>query len=463
MTPAAPAATEAPLLQLATPPTTPDEPAWLRGQRESAQAWLALNGLPHHKDEAWKYTPVRELAKFAPATRNGAASSAASAVDVATVDALAGTADGARIVLVNGAFVPELSTLGPAGASVTLHAESALPEAPTAELPIAAVATRDQSRFDGFQALGRLAATDGLVLDIASETSLADPVTVVHVTAPGGTALANHLHLTVNVGSGSHVTIAEVFVGADDPAESGHHHEQNYLTNAATAIVVGRNATLTHAKVQLESPGSSHVSHTAIRLAAGANAETVSVALGAEIGRNAIDVTLQGEGASTFVKGLYLPTGTQKLDNAVTVEHLASHGTSDQLFKAVADGKGKGSFIGRILVQPGTVATDANQTSRSLLLSRTAEADTRPWLEIFADDVACTHGAAVGQLDHEALFYLRTRGIPEAEARTMLIGAFISEIVDAVPVPALRERIEQAIAAKFALSGNLQLHEEVPA
>jgi Fe-S cluster assembly protein SufD len=463
MTPAAPTATEAPLLQLATAAHSPDEPAWLRGQRESAQAWLALNGLPHHKDEAWKYTPVRELAKFAPAARNGAASSAASAVDASVVDALAGTADGPRIVLVNGALVPALTSLDAAGDGVTLRAESTLPEPPTAELPIAAVTTRDQSRFDGFQALGRLAATDGLVLDVAPDTSLTEPVTVVHVTAPGGTALVNHIRLTVNVGAGSRITLAEVFVGVGDPAEPDQQQEQHYLTNAATAIVVDRDATVTHAKVQLESPGSSHVSHTAIRLGAGADAETVSLALGGEIGRNAIDVTLQGDGASADVKGLYLPTGTQKLDNAVTVEHLASHGSSDQLFKAVADDKGKGSFIGRILVQPGTVATDANQTSRSLLLSRTAEADTRPWLEIFADDVACTHGAAVGQLDHEALFYLRTRGIPEAEARTMLIGAFISEIVDAVPAPALRERIEQTIAAKFALSGTLQLHGEVPA
>lgn len=463
MTPAAPAVTEAPLLQgLAVPSSAPTEPAWLQARRESARAWLGVNGLPGRRDEAWKYTPVRDLAAFEPATSNGAASSAAAAVDVATIDRLVGPASGPRVVLVNGTLAPPLSTLDALGPGLTLTTESALDTAPAGELPVEPTPTRDQSRFDGFQALGQAAAADGLVLTIAPGASVAEPVTVVHVAAAGGTALANHVRLTVNVGAGSRLTLVEAFVSVEGAAAAGAG-AQHYLTNAATALVVDPDASLEHYKIQLEAPGASHVAHTAIRLDAGAHVHTVSAALGAEIGRNAIDVTLHGAGASADVKGLYLPTGTQKLDNAVTVEHLASHGTSDQLFKAVADGKGKGSFIGRILVQPGTVATDANQTSRSLLLSRTAEADTRPWLEIFADDVACTHGAAVGQLDHEALFYLRTRGIPAAEARTMLIGAFISEIVDALTVPALRARVEDEVAAKISLTGRLRPREEVPA
>lgn len=464
MTPAAPAVTEAPLLQnLAIPPSEAAEPAWLTDRRESARAWLRANGLPHYKDEAWKYTPVRDLAKFAPATANGAAATAASALNLAAIDGLVGETSGPRIVLVNGALAPQLSTLDAFGPGLTFNTESALDTAPIGELPVEPAPTRDQSRFDGFQALSRVATVAGLVLNVAPNTSVDEPITVMHVAAPGGDALANHLRLTVNIGAASRMTLVEAFVSAAEATDAATPSEQHYLTNAATAIVVGPDATLDHYKVQLEAPGSAHVSHTAIRLDAEASVHSVSAVLGAEIGRNAIDVTLQGEGASAKLLGLYVPTGTQVLDNAVTVEHLASHGTSDQLFKAVADDKGKGSFIGRILVQPGTVATDANQTSRSLLLSRTAEADTRPWLEIFADDVACTHGAAVGRLDREALFYLRTRGIPEAEARMMLIGAFISEIVEAIAVPALRERVEAAVAAKISLTGHLHPHEEASA
>jgi Fe-S cluster assembly protein SufD len=169
---------------------------------------------------------------------------------------------------------------------------------------------------------------------------------------------------------------------------------------------------------------------------------------GAEVARNAVDAVLAGDGAHIELDGLYLPAATQRHDHVVTVEHAASACTSRQLFKGVIDDRARGSFSGRIIVQPGTTATDAAQTSRSLVLTPTAEADTRPWLEIFADDVRCTHGATVGRLDAEALFYLRTRGIAPDEARTMLIRGFVAEMTEALQPSTLRSRLDEMVASR---------------
>jgi Fe-S cluster assembly protein SufD len=175
-----------------------------------------------------------------------------------------------------------------------------------------------------------------------------------------------------------------------------------------------------------------------------------SFLLGSDITRNAIDVVLRGPRACLELHGLYLPSAAQRHDNVTTVEHAASGGSSRQLFKGVIDGHAQGSFSGRIIVRPDTQATDAHQTTRSLLLRPTAAANARPWLEIFADDVKCTHGATVGRLDDEAMFYLRTRGIPTAEARSMLISAFINEMTEAVELPSLRTFLESIIASNLA-------------
>jgi Fe-S cluster assembly protein SufD len=179
-------------------------------------------------------------------------------------------------------------------------------------------------------------------------------------------------------------------------------------------------------------------------LAAGASAASSSLLTGVHVARNAIDVVLRGSLASIDLRGLDLPTGTQRHDTAVTVEHAASHGSSRQLFKAAVDDRARGSFSGRVIVQPGTVGNDADQTSRSLLLAPTAQADSRPWLEIFSDDVRCTHGSSTGRLDDEALFYLRSRGIPLTHARTMLVGGFVAEMTESIEPPTLRALVESA-------------------
>jgi Fe-S cluster assembly protein SufD len=428
-------ATTTTLLDRLTPPdfTRPDEPAWMREDRTRAHAWSQANGLPTARDEAWKYTPLDDILATAfepaPTPPHGH-------VDVATVDRLAGDHGGFRLVFVNGSFAPQLSSAGPRPRGVVFgNRASLLAEMPGA-MSAAPVAAPDRSRFDGFQAINHAADHDTAVLLIAPDTDVIEPIHVVHLSVPGDTPTASHPHTVIDVAAGSRLTVIETYAGL-----SGRS-----LTNAATAIAVGPGAELTHYKIQNEAAESVHVAHTAITQAAGSDVRSCTIMLGADIARNAVDVVFAGTDATLEVDGLYLPTARQRHDNVITVEHAASSCTSRQLFKGVIDDHARGSFSGRIIVGPDTVATDAGQTSRSLLLQPTAEADSRPWLEIFADDVKCTHGATVGRLDDEAMFYMRSRGIAERDARAMLIGAFVNEIVEGIRPETLRAHIEAATA-----------------
>jgi Fe-S cluster assembly protein SufD len=428
-------ATTTTLLDRLTPPdfARPGEPAWMREDRTRAHAWLQANGLPTARDEAWKYTPLDDILATAfepaPTPPHGH-------VDVATVDRLAGDHGGFRLVFVNGSFAPELSRPGPSPRGVVLGIGASLrAEMPAAMTPVP-VERPDRSRFDGFQAINHAADHDSAVLLVAHDTDVLEPIHVVHLSVPGETPTASHPRALVEVAAGGRVTVIETYAGLAGRS----------LTNAATTIVVGPGAGVTHYKIQNEAAGSVHVAHTNIRQATGSQVHSCTVMLGADIARNAVDVVLGGADATLEVDGLYLPTARQRHDNVVTVEHAASSCTSRQLFKGVIDDHARGSFSGRIVVGPDTVATDAGQTSRSLLLQPTAEADSRPWLEIFADDVKCTHGATIGRLDDEAMFYMRSRGIAQSDARAMLIGAFVNEIIEGVRPETLRAYLETATA-----------------
>jgi Fe-S cluster assembly protein SufD len=420
------------LLDRLTPPdfARPGEPAWMREDRARARAWLRANGLPTARDEAWKYTPLADILSmvFEPAPIPLPAD-----IDMATIDELAGNHGGLRLVFVNGSFAADLSRTRPTPRDVVFgHRASLLAERPGA-MSAAFVASPDRSRFDGFQAINHAAADDDTaVVRVGPDTDVVEPIHVVHLSVPGKAPTASHPHTVVEVAAGSRLTVIETYAGL--PGRS--------MTNAATAIAVGSGARVTHYKIQNEAAESVHVAHTNIRQGAGSEVHSCTVMLGADIARNAVDVVLGGAGATLDVDGLYLPTGSQRHDNVVTIEHASSSCTSRQLFKGVIDDHARGSFSGRIIVGSNTVATDAGQTSRSLLLKPTAEADSRPWLEIFTDDVKCTHGATVGRLDEEAMFYMRSRGIAESDARAMLIGGFVNEIIEGVRPETLRADLE---------------------
>jgi Fe-S cluster assembly protein SufD len=375
---------------------------------------------PSARDEAWRYTPVDEIL----AALDGAVPATAALVPRSVVDELAGSHGGVRLVFVNGALAAAVSDHDglPAGVSYG--------RAPTVAPP------GDGS--DGFEALAHAAGQDVASVLVAAGVDVPVPIHVVHVVVPGVERTVTHPRTVVEVGAGSRVSVVETYCGLPGPA----------LTNASTTIRLGPAATVDHTRVQSETGEAVHVGRTVVEQAERSTAHVTSVMIGADIARNALEVRLRGPGARAELDGVYLPTGRQRHDNVVTADHAADHGTSVQRFTGVVDGHARGSFSGRVLVRPGTVGTDARQSNPNLLLTRTAEADTRPWLEILADDVRCTHGATVGRLDEDALFYLRSRGIPETEGRTMLVDAFVRDITDAIPHPSLRDHVASLIGAR---------------
>ncbi len=220
------------------------------------------------------------------------------------------------------------------------------------------------------------------------------------------------------------------------------------LTTASTTIRLGERAELAHYRLQSDAPGATHIGHTDIHQGPASVLKMTSVTVGGEITRNAIEVHLGDPDARTELMGIDVAVDDQRHDTVVSVQHTASRCASSQRFTGVVDDRGRGSFSGEIIVRPGTVGTDAHQSSRNLILGPNAEADARPWLNILADDVRCTHGATVGRLDDEALLCLRSRGAPSiATARSMLIDAFLHDITDSIPHEAVRLHVETMVAS----------------
>ena len=237
------------------------------------------------------------------------------------------------------------------------------------------------------------------------------------------------------------------------------HHRRNlqrqghYFTNAVTEIVAGDGAVIDHYKVQLESPEAFHVATMQVSLGRSANFTTHNISLGGALVRNDIGATLS-EGAEATVNGLYLVNGTQHVDNHTVIDHAKPHGSSHELYKGILDGHASAVFNGRIIVRKDAQKTDSKQTNKNLVLSDDAVIDTKPELQIFADDVRCTHGATIGQLDAESLFYLQSRGIGKAQARSLLTQAFAQDIIDRIKIPELRNQLEKVLSEKFHEHGN---------
>jgi len=413
--------------------------AGVGARAERGRAFFDAHGLPDPKAEAWRYTPVTEIrAALEHAVPAPSGSTSSTVADRPLIDALAGSHGGPRLVFVDGRFSAELSDVEATPGGLWIgDAEALRPRrAPGAPAP-------QDEPADGFHALNWAAGSDVAAVLVDADTHLDVPVHVVHLSTAGSTgsdgpdatagadATVTHPRTVVRVGAGSTAAVIESFVGTGGPS----------ITNSSTRVVAAEGATVTYHRVMSEPAEAIHVGRTGIEQAAHSRVAATSVITDGRIVRNAVDVVLGGDGARSDLSGLYLPTDHQRHDNVVTVDHVASHGTSTQRFKGIVDDHGRGSFSGHVIVRHGTVGTDAAQSNPNLVLTPTAQADTRPWLEIFADDVRCTHGATVGRLDDDALFYLRSRGIPTAQARAMLIAAFAAEVVDSVTPESLREHL----------------------
>ncbi len=414
-----------------------DIPSWLKSLRRLAFEWVGEHGLPTGKEESWKYTRVTPILEIPFAPAEPSAFCALSSGDIAE---LAGEFGGSRLVFVNSYFVPELSALKslPNGVKITNLASVFTQEGEELESLLRRRLFCEQSQ--GFTVLNLALGEDGAFIRIPPHTTLEEPIHLVFI-SDAAAPLASHPLSVVFAGAGSRSTIVETHMGIAGGI---------YLSNVVTEIVLDDGAVMEHYKIQSEVESAFHLAFMDVRQGRESRFSAYSVAVGAALARHEVKITLEAPEAQVSLTGLYLPQGRQHLDNPTTIEHTAPHGTSRQLYKGVINGHGRGIFDGHIVVQPGAMKTNANQTNKNLLLSASAQAYTRPRLEIFADDVKCAHGATVGQLDDEALYYLRTRGIPQKAARDLLIYAFTVDILELIQIPLLRSRVKKMIETRLS-------------
>lgn len=341
---------------------------------------------------------------------------------------------------VNGRFDADASRIGDLPAGVTVSPLSAAVEEldPGLENELAHIAPTEGAPL---VALNTAFMRDGLVLHVANGVALERPVQVVHIVDSGAAAIAVHPRTLVIAGDNSAATIIETFVGAAGTS---------YWTNAVSEIRVGRNASVTHIKRQSESVAAYHTALTQVRLDRDARFSSVALAVGALLSRNEVKVAFEGEGAECALAGGALLRGRQHADSTTEADHGVPHTSSRQVFRNVLDDNARSVFQGGVIVRPDAQKTDSSQSNRNLLLSAGAQADSKPELQIFADDVKCAHGATVGDLDRTAMFYLESRGIPPQQAKALLIEAFVGEIMEDAPEGAVRNHIESAVSAWMA-------------
>lgn len=409
--------------------------AWLDAARAEALREFAARGLPDTHNELWKYTSLRALAQHGYAV--GDPEAAVHAVDTASLHALA--VDGPRAVFVNGVFRADLSTLAdlPDGVSVRSLA-AALHESPE---PLRFwLDQRPDGDDDGFSLLNRALAADGLVLAVAAGVEVATPLHVLHVGLPAATPAALHVRNRMELGAGARLAIVEQYVGAPI---TGH------VVNQMCDVDVGEGARLDWTLVQRAGADATLLRRSAMRLHEDAVCTLHALELGGKLARHEIRVDLAGARASFDSRGAFVVHGRQHADTEVLVTHRGRDTRSNALWRGVADDRARGVVHGRILVLAGADGADGGFYNKNLLLSPDAEIDTRPALEIYADEVKANHGATVGQLDEHSLFYLCSRGIPRELARRILVRAFCAVALDGIEPAALREQCETLLAEQL--------------
>jgi Fe-S cluster assembly protein SufD len=409
------------------------QPAWLLPLRKAGLARFTELGFPTLQDEDWRFTNVAPIARlpFRPLFEPTADTAPKDALDKNVFKNLAGP----RLVFVNGHFDAKLSAVGklPDGVKVTNLAETITSDPAFLAKRLGHCALTENNTF---AALNQAFFLNGAFVHIAAGKTIEEPIQLIFVSPAGYNGSTIHPRNLIIAEANSRATVIESYLSTGGSA---------YFTNAVTEIVAGDNAALEHIKFQDEATDAFHVATIAGQFGRASNVNVHSFALGAKLSRNNIRAKLAGERLECILNGLYLTRGEQLADHHMIVEHAQPHCASHEYFNGILDDKSKGVFHGRIYVHPIAQKTDAKQTNKNLLLSDNATADTKPQLEIYADDVKCTHGATVGQLNDESIFYLRTRGIGEDTARRMLIHAFAGEIIERVKCEPVREQLDKLV------------------
>ncbi len=402
--------------------------------RQDAARRFADLGFPTTRDEDWRFTNVSPISR----TQFSAAPSDLSSWGEGQLEQrLVQYEGGVRLVFINGRYSPELSSRKlPRG----IHA-TPLREANGA---VAAHLARYADYQDrAFVALNTAKFEDGACIEIPQGTVVEEPIHLVFLASGGVVPVISHPRNLVVIGPGSRATVVESYIG----------HGAKYFTNAVTEIVAGDHSVVDHYKLQEEDERSFHVATLQVQVGRDANFSTHSISLGGSLVRNDINAVL-AEGTEATANGLYLPSGSQHVDNHTVIDHARPHGTSHELYKGILSGASAAVFNGKIIVRAGAQKTDAKQTNKNLVLSEDATINTKPELQIHADDVRCTHGATIGQLDQEAIFYLQSRGIGKEQARDLLTYAFARDVIDRIKVEPLRARLEKIVLERLHANRN---------
>ena len=410
--------------------------SWLNARRAHALERANALTVPTTREEEWRFTDISPLTRV-PFQRAAGAACPAMA-EVARFVAPEATT---RLTFVDGVFAPELSaTAGlPYGVVVSPLIAALQTHAAVIEPHLARHAAFER---EVFAALNTAHLRDGAFIWVARNQKCPTPVQLLYLSTQKETAAYPRCLAVVE--AGAECTLIE------DYASLG---ESVYFNDAVTEIVAGEGARVRHIRVQREAGGAFHIGNCAVAVEKDAHYASHSVALGARLSRLNFDVVQQGEGVDVELDGLALIAGRQLADTHSLMDHARPHGRCRQLHKCIVGGAAHAVFNGKIVVRPGAQLTDSSQQSRNLLLSDKAHVDTKPQLEIFADDVKCAHGAAVGRLDPEQLFYLRSRGVPEPQARSLLTYAFAAEVLNRIPVPSLVESLEETVLAEIRARG----------
>ena len=404
-------------------------PQWLTTLRRRGMDGFTALGFPTSRrdNEKWKYTNLGALANttFSYTDRPGV-------VDEGLLNTLAPSSeDWVQLVFVDGQFSPEHSRSEYAGNALAV---SRLGDA--AGLGQNGVGERLGSlagvESDGFTALNTAFATDGAVVKV-SAGGKAPTVHLAFVTTEHGEAIATHPRVLVMAEENSECTVVESYVGVG---------ESTYFTNSVSEIILDSGAQVEHYRLMMDSPGAFHIGSTPVKLGADSTFKTLSFARGGRVARNGLHVMLDAPGSSCVVGGLYFTYGTQHIDNHIVIDHLKPHTSSDLYFKGILDDRSRAVFSGGVIVHPNAQKSEAYQKDQNLLLSEGARINTKPMLEIYADDIKATHGATAGAVADEAIFYMRSRGIDENTARDLLVHGFATEIIDKVGLEPLREYLD---------------------
>jgi len=416
---------------------TADGPEWLEPVRRAAIERFSATGFPTSRDEDWRFTP---LAPIAQGTWRQAAGSSHGIAQDQLEPFTFGRPEWTTVVFVDGAHSEALSSAGRLGHGVRAGSlfEALRADGGLLEKHLTRHASIEASPFT---ALSTAFMRDGGFVYVPANTDLIRPVHLVFVTTAGAAGTVTHPRNLVVVEAGARASVIESYVTLGEGAR--------YWTNAVTEVVAGANSWIEHTRIQRESEQAYHVGLTHVEQERDSHYRSFSLAMGGALARHNLTARLNGENVETLMYGLYLTRGDQVVDNHTAIHHDQPNCRSWEVYKGVLDGHSRAVFNGKVFVKPEAQQTDAKQTNRNLLLSDTAKVNTKPQLEIFADDVKCTHGATVGRLDEVALFYARSRGVPPDKARLLLTYAFAAEVTSEVVLEPVRDELERLVRERL--------------